>query len=246
MADDVFLPELRDELSQGDIIDLLPVGAIGEWAVSRTFNDAIGAERRSNVYDYPRPESVRKPNPDLFKGKNQAPELMLIGVQLKRCVVLSNDCVAIAKGANKGLTLNVTAKVREAPLHVAPIEGWPSDGEIVKLSTGPVPTAKLIEEGRYKRYLALPEWNGREVVLLKSMIDLRFITPLKPVMFERVTRIASMTDFGQMLLSAKVFTYFSGRALPAELTCPKCKGKSSFVEMLGADEDEDAERTGTG
>jgi hypothetical protein len=66
-----------------------------------------------------------------------------------------------------------------------------------------------------------------------SYIDFRHITPIRPEVFESVTRVASMTELGVGLLWARVFTYFSGKYVE-DLACPKCGHSLTLVEGLEA------------
>ena len=69
--------------------------------------------------------------------------------------------------------------------------------------------ADLIHSGMVHRYLELPEWPD---VVSRGYINFLYLTPLKPDLFDQVSRIASLTDLGQALVQAKVFTFFSGEA----------------------------------
>ncbi len=62
--------------------------------------------------------------------------------------------------------------------------------------------------------------------------DLRAITPLSIEHLESQQRIASMTDLGRASLQLKLFTFFSGKAIPADLACPSCGKAHSLDAML--------------
>jgi hypothetical protein len=232
---DVFLPTLKDELSQGDVVELCPVGALPSIRVVRTWGDAQ-PEAKAFVYPYPLPLNTRRPpTPPLFKKRDGAGDDVIFEASLLRCVIVSNDCVAIDKAGSQARSLGLTNKARNIPWHVVPLRDWPEESRVVQLEDGhAMPLGDLIEAGRIHRYLSFPRFvSGKgEEVLPRSYADFRFLTPLKPELFENVTRLASMTDFGLARLWAKAYTYFSGRAIPEKLRCPHC-GEASALEELG-------------
>lgn len=234
-SEEFFLPTLREELSQGDIIDVCPIGAVASpLRVARSYKDDPPPERRGYVYDYPLSVKVKHPpNPDLFKRE---PDTALFEARLRRCIIVSNDCVTIAKEETRSISLGLSERERSYPWHVAPIEPWPHRSRTVSVGEGQVrPLADLIEEGRIHRSLALPafiEREGRES-LPRAYVDFKFLTPLKPDLFETmdVRRLVSATDLGQAYLWGKVFTYFSGRHLPGAIPCPHCGKAFSLTDL---------------
>lgn len=224
-ADEFYLPAVRDQLSQGDIVDFCPVGAVPALRVARIWQNETPPEAKATVYDYPLPSGAKRPpTPPLFKRE---PDTPLFEGRLRRCIVVSNDCVTIAKEGTRAQTLGMEPRKREWPWHVAPLQPWPLATQIVPLKDGDQPLGALIESGRIHRYLALPEAE----LVPRSYADFRFLTPLKPELFEQVKRIASLTDLGQAYLWAKTYTYFSGRALPAQLACPHCERTFSLADV---------------
>lgn len=237
---DVLLEELRDELSQGDILEFCPVGAVAELKATRIFNgEDTRAQARALVFRHPldlADTTVKNPPaPALFKRADGGHELVLFEARLRRCVVVSNDCVALAKAANKGVTFAVTKKVKESPWHVAPLDPWPAPTEMVTLEKGVQrPKGELIAEGRFHRLLEIPEGRAKNgtLVLDRGVVDLTYLTPLKPQVFTSAVRIASMSDLGVAVLSAKVFTYFSGLTVPTSLRCPGCSAAFRLDDLL--------------
>jgi hypothetical protein len=154
-------------------------------------------------------------------------------------VVLSEDCVALAKAANQTLSLKLeSASAKAAPWHIAPIKPWPLDTQTVPIGGGKQEQmGDLIARGLVKRYAEIPELKNGEgqVVVGRGYVDLRFMTPLMPEVFDGTRRLASMTDFGKARLWARLFLFFSGRSIPAAgLTCPKCGESTPLEKLLGA------------
>jgi hypothetical protein len=244
----LYLEHLREELSQGDIVDVLPVGSISELRAMRLWEaeKAEADETKWTGIRYPHGQLKRKPKFPVFKRKEGGQESILFEARLTRCIVVSADCVALAKAQNQSLAFELTERQKNIPWHVAPLEAWPSPGETVQIKGKDVLVADLINEGRISKYLGLPPLirDGSEIVS-QSKIDLRFITPVRPTLFHDVVRVASLTDFGVAVLWAKVFSFFSGRSLE-RLTCPACKEVRSLDQFLeqpaiamaaGADQD---------
>jgi len=197
--------------------------------VARAYKGDSPPEVRARIYDYsPTPSFRVPPTPPLFRNP---PDTPLFEAKLQRCIIVSNDCVTLAKEDNRALTLGAEAKKQAWPWHVAPVEPWPAASQLVPTREGDRPLGELIEAGRVHRYLALPEC----ALVPKSYVDFRHLTPLKPQLFEKVARVVSVSDLGQAYLWAKVFTYFSARAFPAEVACPKCGGKFSLADLKPID-----------
>ena len=245
-SEEFFLPKPREELSQGDIVEFCPVGAVSApLLVARPYRNNPPPERRGVFYDYPfTSKSKHPPSPDLFRGTSGS-DAVVFDARLKRCIIISNDCVTIAKEENRSLSLDLSDKQRSYPWHVAPVEPWPAQSRTVAVAGGVRSLADLIEEGRIHRSLALPAFTndkGQEV-LPRSYADFKFLTPLKPDLFEsmEVKRLASATDLGQAYLWGKVFTYFSGRPLPGRIPCPHCGAPFSLSDLAKSPETEESE-----
>jgi hypothetical protein len=236
LSSEFFVSGLRDELSQGDIIEFCVTGALPATRVARTWDGQTGPEQKATVFQYPTPANIRlrrPPNPPLF-GKG-GPEGVLLEGRLSRSIIVSDDCVALAKAKNQAASgLQLTERQRSAPWHLVPLGDWPSAGEFVQIDGSGVSLGSLITAGRVKRYLEIPEFcdpDGR-VIVRHCKADFRFLTPVKPEALEGVTRLASISDSGQRILWAKVLTYFSGKELPHSVTCPHCAKTFPSVEAL--------------
>jgi len=234
-ADQFFNPALRQDLSQGDVLEFCPVGAVPSIRVARVFQnqDQAKPDKKAIIYDYPLPPGVKEPSPPLFRKDGGVESGILFDGRMKRCVVLSDDCVALAKAQNQALAFELTEKAKNTPWHVAPVEPWPTSGELA--SNGEL-MGDLIASGRVKRYLEVPRLvsaEGEEIVA-RGYVDMRFLTPVKPEVFKAVRRLASLSDRGVAVLWAKIFTYFSGKPIPPALACPTCGNSHSLKEYLDA------------
>jgi len=235
-SDEFYRASLRDDLSQGDILEFCPVGSVPAVRVARLWRSDAGQQRRAFVYEHPLTERVKNPPaPGLFRadgGVEKGDSGVLFDCWMKRCVVVSDDCVALAKAQNQSLSMELTSKAKNAPWHVIPLEPWPSDGEVVPKTGERV--GDLIAAGRVKKYLEFPylSKDGKEV-LARGFADMRYLTPVKPEVFQGVRRIASLSDRAVGVLWGKVFTYFSGKDLQA-ITCPSCGKAHSFSDFLRA------------
>lgn len=230
ISEGIYLDEVSPDLSQGDIVCFCPIGAVADLRVARLWNKRDpGKDQQASIYSYPLTEKPRNPpSPPLFKKSDNAPEHVLVPLALGKSIVISDDCVTLAKAANQALEFQLTDRQRNVPWYVAPIRAWPSAGE--KIADGRS-VADLILQGRINRYLGLPPIirSGVEVHP-RSYVDLRFMTPLKPGLLSNVERLASMTDRGKLMLAAKLFSFFSGRTMTFK--CRACGAVNSEEDLL--------------
>ncbi len=236
--------QLRDGLSQGDVVDVCPVGSIPPVRIARLFKNDKPPEERAIVYTPHAPKYKQPPAPALFDKRNGEPESVLLEGVLRRCIVLSEDCVVLEKIRNKLETSGqVTRKTRDLPWHVAPLESWPPDTDTIRMPDGKqIPKGPFIEAGQFKSFLAIPKLLGQDgqSIVDKGFVDLRYVTPLRADF--SVKRIASMTDSGRMILAARLYTFWSGLHVPDNVVCPSCGATHSLEQLLEAQ----AENSATG
>jgi len=225
--------QLREGLSQGDVVDVCPVGSIPPIRVARLWKDEEPPEQRATLFTHaPGTAYKRPPAPALFKKE---PELVLLEGVLRRCVVLSEDCVVLEKVKNKLNTSGqVSRKTRDLPWHVAPLEPWPPDTDTIQIDGKQMPKGPFIEAGRFKSLLAVPTLAGPDgrPLVEKGFVDLRYVTPLRADF--TIMRLASMTDGGRAVLAAKLYTFWSGLHVPESLACPSCGARHSLESFLKA------------
>lgn len=240
MADQFFMPTLRDGLSQGDIVRDCPVGAVpAPIHIVRLFKNDPPPEPRGKIWIHPPGSKPYKqpPAPAAFKKLNDEPDGILFEANLRMGIVLSEDCVVLEKINNRRLAgHDLTNKVSEVPFHVAPIEPWPPDTDTVQVDDTVVTKASLIEQGQFHSLWAIPEVKDREgqIVVPRGYVDLRYSTPLRPAFAELLPRVASLTDSARFVLQAKLYTFHTGLEVPSGLKCPSCSASHSLTDILAA------------